>query len=604
MENLVKVENHVKRVVTYARVSSDRQDVDLSISAQLKALREYATRNGYIVVKEFVDEAESGRSTARPSFREMIGLARTKQAPFEMILVWKLSRFARNREDSIIYKSLLRKLGIQVVSINEHIEDTPTGRLMEGIIEVIDEFYSSNLGQDIKRGMRENASRGFFNGSRPPFGYIRKKVKDGDKERNSLEPDPKLVPIVQRIFNEITNEKGLKEIAKGLNSDGVPAPAGGKWGKQRVHKILTNEAYTGRLIWGKSHKGKTGLPPVVKDNAWPAIVDGLLFENVQVTLNSRAPKVTHPRVASSNYLLSGLVRCRNCGAAYIGYGAKSGQFHYYVCGTTYSKGKEACPSQHMPKDKLEWFVTDKIRNYILTDGHLLDLIKQSNEALDVANKKSKERVEVIDKEIEQWDGRLERLYDFIETKTIEPARMAQRIAEVQNKLDQMRQAKLDIENGNEGTRAPYLDPQKVLSYVAEMRQFLDERGLFERKAFLRSFIEKISLGDGKVTLDYTFPPPLPKQETFSVLDIVSLAPPKVTFAKPSCSLSPFTSLIFNRHNIFLDFKSSVGRTRSLSLATKSTFSSKLDWSRFLSRSAFSSWRRCSTSALPRPLFAI
>jgi site-specific DNA recombinase len=138
MSDLVKADNHTKRVVIYARVSSDRQDVDLSISAQLKALREYANRNGFIVVKEFIDEAESGRSTARPSFREMIGLARTKQAPFEMILVWKLSRFARNREDSIIYKSLLRKQGIQVVSINEPIEDTPTGRLMEGIIEVID----------------------------------------------------------------------------------------------------------------------------------------------------------------------------------------------------------------------------------------------------------------------------------------------------------------------------------------------------------------------------------------------------------------------------------------------------------------------------------
>ena len=520
------MENNIKRVVIYARVSSDRQDVDLSISAQLKALRDYANRNGYVVVKEFVDEAESGRSTARPSFREMISLARTKQAPFEMILVWKLSRFARNREDSIIYKSLLRKQGIQVVSINEPIEDTPTGRLMEGIIEVIDEFYSSNLGQDIKRGMRENASRGFFNGSRPPFGYLKKKLKDGDKERNSLEPDPKLVPIVQRIFNEIVNEKGLKEIAKGLNSDGVPAPAGGKWGKQRLHKILTNEAYTGRLIWGKSKKGTANLPPVIKDNAWPAIIEKSLFENVQVTLNARAPKVTHPRVASSNYLLSGLVKCRNCGAAYIGYGAKSGQFHYYVCGTAYSKGKEVCPSQHLPQEKLERFVTEKIRGYIFTDGHLLDLVKQSNEAFALADGKRKERVEVIKKEIEQWENRLEKLYEFVETGKIEPVRMAQRIADVQDKLNLMRKAKLELENGHESRGQAYIDPQKVLSHVAELRSFLDERGLFERKAFLRSFIEQIRVGDNQVTLDYTLPfaPYNTKQETVSVLDIVSSAP--------------------------------------------------------------------------------
>jgi site-specific DNA recombinase len=521
------MDNHAKRVIIYARVSSDRQDVDLSISAQLKALRDHASRNGYVVIKEFIDEAESGRSTSRPAFREMISLARTKPAPFEMILVWKLSRFARNREDSIIYKSLLRKLGVQVISINEPIEDTPTGRLMEGIIEVIDEFYSSNLGQDITRGMRENAGRGFFNGSRTPFGYMRKKIKDGDKERNSLEPDPKLVAIVQRIFNEATNQKGLKEIAKGLNSDGVPAPAGGKWGRQRLHKILTNEAYIGRLVWGKAHKGKSRLPPVIKDGAWPAIIENSLFEKAQVTMKSRCFKIIHPRVTSSNYLLSGLIRCRNCGAAYIGYGAKSGQFHYYVCGTAYSKGKAACPSQHLPKEKLERFVIDKIKGYILTEGHILDLVKQSNEALVIASSKRGERKEVIDKEIEQWEGRLERLYDFVETKTISPGRMAQRIAEVQDKLDQMRTAKADLVNGTSG--GSYIDPQKVLSYIVDLRRFLDERGLFERKAFLRSFIEKIEVGDNEITIYYTLPlpPDNSKQETISVLDIVSSAPPKM-----------------------------------------------------------------------------
>ena len=256
-----------KMVAIYARVSSDRQDVDLSISAQLKALREYAARNGYAVIKEFVDEAESGRSAARPAFREMISMARMKNPPFQLILVWKLSRFARNREDSIIYKSLLRKQGIQIVSINEPIEDTPTGRLMEGIIEVIDEFYSSNLAQDVIRGLRENASRGFFNGSHAPFGYLRKKVKDGDKARSTLDIDPDQAPIAQRIFIECGEGKELKEITKSLNKDGIPAPNGGKWGKQRIQKMLSNEAYTGYLVWGKNHNSKSGLPPVRKEGA-------------------------------------------------------------------------------------------------------------------------------------------------------------------------------------------------------------------------------------------------------------------------------------------------------------------------------------------------
>jgi len=425
-------------VAIYARVSSDKQDVDLSITAQLKALRDYALKHEHTTVREFVDEAESGRTTARPAFREMIGMARLKHPLFQLILVWKLSRFARSREDSIIYKSLLRKQGIQVVSINEPIDDTPTGRLMEGMIEVIDEFYSSNLAQDIIRGMRENASRGYYNGSRAPYGYSRKKVKDGETMRNTLEPDASQAPIAQRIFRECAGGKGLKEIAKGLNRESIASPTGGKWGKQRIHKILVNEAYTGCLVWGKKHGENSTLPPVRKEEAWKAIVDEETFKQVQAVLKSRAPKVTHPRVTSSQYLLSGLIHCRKCGAAYIGYGAKSGHYHYYVCGTAYSKGREACPSQHLPRENLERFVIDRIKSYVLTDGNLTELVKLINHEMGDALGEHRERIEIIDKEIEQWQGRLERLYDFVETREIEPFRMAKRIAEIQDKLGEMR----------------------------------------------------------------------------------------------------------------------------------------------------------------------
>ena len=520
-----------KMVAIYARVSSDRQDVDLSISAQLKALREYAARNGYAVIKEFVDEAESGRSTARPAFREMISMARMKQPPFQMILVWKLSRFARNREDSIIYKSLLRKQGIQIISINEPIEDTPTGHLMEGIIEVIDEFYSSNLAQDVIRGLRENASRGFFNGSRPPFGYLRKKVKDGDKLRNTLDIDPDKAPIAQRIFRECNEGKGLKEITKSLNKDGIPAPNGGKWGKQRVHKMLTNEGYTGCLVWGKNHNGKSGLPPVRKEGAWPALIDRDTFDSIQAGLNSRAPKVVHPRVTSSQYLLSGLLKCRKCGAAYIGYGAKSGRHHYYVCGTTYSKGKETCPSKHFPREKLEKYVVEKIKGYLLTDENLTDLVCTINRELDGSLKKYQERMEAIDREADQWEGRLDRLYDFVETKTIEPVRMAKRIADVQDKVNEMRKARFEVEEDVRRRRLEPLDSKVVVEYVNDLKKFLESSNIFERRAFLGTFIDSMEVDDGEITFNYGLPPDGAKQETVSVLGIVPSGPLGVSIGR-------------------------------------------------------------------------
>ena len=129
----------------YARVSSDRQDVDLSVSAQLRALKDYAQKNGYIVSREYVDEAESGRIADRPQFRRMLDEASRPNAPFEDILVWKFSRFTRKREHAVAFKAMLRRRGVRVVSITEHADDSPTGKLMEAIIESVDEFYSENL---------------------------------------------------------------------------------------------------------------------------------------------------------------------------------------------------------------------------------------------------------------------------------------------------------------------------------------------------------------------------------------------------------------------------------------------------------------------------
>ena len=177
-------------VALYARVSSERQDVDLSVSAQLRALRDYAAKNGHIVVREFIDEAESGRIATRPEFRRMIDDATGADAPFNEILVWKFSRFTRKREHAVAFKSMLRRKGVRVVSITEHADDTPTGKLMEGIIESVDEFYSENLGQEVMRGMREAASRGFWVSPQVPYGYRKVKVDDNGKQRPKLELNP------------------------------------------------------------------------------------------------------------------------------------------------------------------------------------------------------------------------------------------------------------------------------------------------------------------------------------------------------------------------------------------------------------------------------
>ena len=182
------------------------------------------------------------------------------KAPFEVILVWKFSRFTRKREHAVAFKSMLRRKGVRVVSITEHADDSPTGKLMEAIIESVDEFYSENLAQDVVRGMREAASRGFFLGSQAPFGYKRVKVNDGVKERPTLEIDPATAPIVRELFESSLRGNGLKEICKALNDRGI-TNRGKRWYKGGLHYPLTNEAYTGAAVWGKTAKGEKAQDP-------------------------------------------------------------------------------------------------------------------------------------------------------------------------------------------------------------------------------------------------------------------------------------------------------------------------------------------------------
>jgi len=515
------------KVAIYVRVSSERQDVDLSISAQLRALREYASRNGHIVIREYVDEAESGRSIDGPGFKQMIATARQKSAPFEAILVWKLSRFARNREDSIVFKALLRKHGMQVISITEPFEDTPTGKLLEAIIESLDEFYSANLGQEVLRGMRESASRGFYVASNTPYGYQRVKVRDGSKERTKLELYPHRAPVVARIFRKFLAGAGLKDIARVLNSEGIPAPRGKGWGKTTIHGILVNEAYTGTLVWGRTSKSSQKLPPIRIEDAWEPIVDRETFSRVQLLLKERAPLHFHPRRANSHYLLSGLARCGYCGKAFVCQEAKSGQFSYYICGTLLKQGAGACHAPYLNSQKFEKVVIDKIKEHILTEGNLRELVKMVNEEMDTTASETRQRLETVTAERANIHRRLEHLYDALEAGKLTLNDLAPRIQALRHQEDQLEAARLELEELLTERKIQLADEKVVRSYVEDLREVLTNSPLPEQKAFIRSFVKEVRVTGKEALITYTIPllPGGSLQESTTVLDTVHYGGP-------------------------------------------------------------------------------
>ncbi len=513
----------------YARVSSDRQDVDLSVSAQLRALKEYAKANGYSVAREYVDEAESGRVADRPQFREMIEEGSKQQAPFEVILVWKFSRFTRKREHAVAFKAQLRRKGIRVVSITEQAEDNATGRLLEGIIESVDEYYSENLAQEVVRGMREAASRGFFLGSNAPFGYRKIKVSDGPKERPTLEVDPATAPVVKEIFEKSLRGSGLKELCKELNERGI-TNRGKRWYKGTLHYVLRNEAYTGTAVWGKTSKAGEAADPVRVEGAWPALVSRELFDDVQHAMSERAPKVQRPGRVGSRYLLSGLLRCGVCGKSYRAQGAKSGRFAYYICGTLFTEGAGTCSARYLSAPKVEDFIVEKIRERILNEETIVELVTLVAEEIDAIAGEMSGRLEVIEAELSDVRRRLEKLYEAIETSDLTLEILSPRIFSLRHREEQLESARDDAERQLERRRVELPTTDVIRKYVADFREFLKEGTIPERKALIRNFVEGIEVVGDEATLTYTVPMPSDgvTKESASVLDFVKSGPPTRT----------------------------------------------------------------------------
>lgn len=302
----------MKIAAAYIRVSTDDQ-VEYSPASQLEKIREYAKRNDYILPDEFIfmDEGISGRHTAkRAAFNRMIGTAKQKPKPFDAILLWKFSRFARNREDSIVYKSMLRKqCGIEVISISENVGDDKMSVLIEALIEAMDEYYSINLSEEVKRGMTEKASRGEVV-TIPSYGY---QIKDG-----KYIPDPDTAPIVRRMFTDYLDGKGMRTIAMEINDLGCRTRRGNPFENRTVRYILRNPVYIGKIRWtptGRADHRKDSSDTLIIDGSHQPIIDMELWEQVQAKLGA-APKTKYMRHTDPKepFMLQGLVRCSACGA--------------------------------------------------------------------------------------------------------------------------------------------------------------------------------------------------------------------------------------------------------------------------------------------------
>ena len=400
----------MKKAVIYARYSSHSQR-DESIDAQLRECHEYATRNDYIILEEYCDRALTGKTDNRASFQKMIKDAKNNK--FNYVLVYKLDRFARNRYDSAMYKNILKKHNIKVVSIKENIADSPEGIILESVLEGMAEYYSANLSQNIRRGMTENALQCKYNGSGVPLGYR-------ITEDKHFEIDEIGAKIVREVFNLYASGKNSSEIIEYCNNKGYKTSKGQVFNKNSVSRILTNEKYIGTYKHGD----------IVIENGIPDIIDKDLFEKVQ-TMYQKNYTSRARATANVDYILSGKLFCGHCKEKMIGISgtARNGSKRYYYKCTT-RKEKHSCNKENEKKDWLEDVVIKATVENLLTDENIEMIATKAMELID-ADKADTSELKYYEDELKDTRKQIKNIVDMIANGVANKS-IADRLTELEN----------------------------------------------------------------------------------------------------------------------------------------------------------------------------
>ena len=334
-----------RMAAAYIRVSTEEQ-AELSPESQIEEIRRYAERENIELLEKqiYIDSGISGKKAGnRPEFMRMISVAESSGCPFSVILLWKYSRFARNQEESVFYKSILRsRCSIDVISVTEPLIEGPFGSLIERIIEWMDEFYSIRLSQEVKRSMKVNAERGKLQCS-PAYGY---KVINGKLVPNELEAG-----FVKLIFSRFNAGNGTYNIARELNDAGARTHRGNRFESRTVEYILRNPVYIGRLRWNPDgHTGRDFSKPglIIAESNHEHIISVADFDAAQVRLNSKGSSGPHSlnHKGELTSWVSGLIRCASCGARLV-----FSNPSYFRC-SNYIRGR-CTSSQHIRADLLE-----------------------------------------------------------------------------------------------------------------------------------------------------------------------------------------------------------------------------------------------------------
>lgn len=459
------------KAVIYARYSCDNQREE-SIEGQLRECKEFAERKGFMLVGTYIDRAMSAKTDNRPEFQKMI--RESAKGQFDVVIVWKLDRFARNRYDSAHYKATLRKNGVKVISATEVISEGAEGIILESVLEGYAEYYSAELSEKVIRGMTENALKCQYNGGFIPVGF---KVD----ENKHYQIDELTAPFVKEAFLMYVNGRQIKDIVEYLNDNGVRTSQKKPITKTSVSTILQNRKYVGEYQYRD----------IVVPDGIPSIISKELFALAQQRLekNQYAPSTYK---ADDKYLLSTKLICGDCGSYMVGEsgtGSSGKKYHYYKCTTAKKKGD--CHRKALRKDDVEELALNKIVNSVF-DGNVINELANHVSAW---QEKENTTVPLLQRELAEVEKSLENVMAAIEQGIITPT-TKKRMAELESlKTD------IEVKIAREEIQTQILTREQVEFWLKNMAR-LNLLSNDNKQRIIDTFVNSIYVYDDKLIINF------------------------------------------------------------------------------------------------------
>lgn len=475
--NLPKKGKEGDLAVVYARYSSHSQG-EQSIEGQLAEAHKYAAAHGYTIIHEYVDRAKSGRTDNREEFQQM--LKNTAKKQFSVIILWKVDRFGRNREEIAINKMKCRKNDVRVEYVAEKIPDTPEGVILESVLEGFAEYYSLQLSQNIRRGIAESAEKCQVTGGNRPLGY-----KTGPDKRFAIDEDA--APTVKMIFTMYADGYTVTEIVKKLNELGLRTRRGTPFTHNSLHTVLKNEKYRG--IYNDHGKYIVdGIPRIIEDE---------LFFKVQemLKINKRAPAKTWTR---ADYILADKLFCGKCGAPMFGEcgTSKTGVRHnYYICSN--KKRFHTCNKKAVRQADIENLVIQAISD-LLHDRELVNFIVENTWQYYLAQDNSQEELRNLQRQLEQTELSIRNLIRAIEAGILSE--------ETKIRMDELTTQKLELKASiadRELARCYHLQRSHIAYYMANLRD-ANHNDKEVRKRMIQTFVNSVFVFDDCIKLTFNY----------------------------------------------------------------------------------------------------